>query len=264
VWLAWCHADLGQFGEGRRLGEEALRMAETREHPNNVITATFGLGHVLLAQGDLDRATGVLERGVELARRTGNVHWLPRVAAALGYGHALAGRVADGLGLLEEAIPRAEANGLGAMVPRFMSWWAEALDLSGRAADAGRVAQRALEMAREQGERGNEAHALRTLGALAATGPSAAPEAAAARFAEALALGRALGMRPLEARCRLELGLARSALGDALAAGEHLAAAAEQLRSLEMTRWLTVAERALAGLRDVAIRPGPGRERSPS
>jgi hypothetical protein len=97
-------------------------------------------------------------------------------------------------------------------------------------------------MAREQGERGNEAHALRTLGALA----GADLEGAAAHFTEALQLSRALGMCPLEARCRLELGLTLSALGESAAAGEHLAAAAEQLRSLEMARWVPEAERALA------------------
>jgi tetratricopeptide (TPR) repeat protein len=184
----------------------------------------------------------VLERGAELARRTGNAHWFPRVAAALGYGEALAGRVATGLGLLDEAIARGEANGLRAAMPRFMSWWAEALALGGRVADAARAAHRALEMAREQGERGNEAHVLRTLGVLA----GADLEGAAARITEALQLSRALGMRPLEARCRLELGLTLSALGKPVAAHEHLAAAAKQLRSLDMTRWVTQAERALA------------------
>jgi tetratricopeptide (TPR) repeat protein len=246
VWLAWCYADLGRFGEGRRLGEEALAMAETLEHPNNVTTATFGLGHLLLAQGDLAGAIGVLQRGVEITRRTGNAHWFPRVAAALGYGHALAGRATDGVGLLEEAISRAEANELRAMTPRFVGWWAEALHLGGRAADAERVAHRALRMAREQGERGNEAHVLRTLGALAAAKGRPDLEAAAARLTEALALSRALGMRPLEARCRLELGLALSARGDVPAAREHLAAAAEGLRSLGMVRWVPEAEQALA------------------
>ncbi|MGH7268631.1 MAG: hypothetical protein ACREMB_27765, partial [Candidatus Rokuibacteriota bacterium] len=247
VWLAWCCADLGRFGEGRTLGEDALRMAETLEHPNNFTMATFGLGHLLLVQGDLEQATGVLERGVDVARRSGNAHWLPRVAAALGYGHALAGRVAEGLGLLEQAISRAEANGLRAMMPRFVGWWAEVLDLGGRSADAAAAAQRALRMAREQGERGNEAHALRTLGALAASGQPAALETGAGYLTDALALSGALGMRPLEARCRLDLGLALSGLGKVEAAREHLGAAAAQLRSLEMTRWVPEAERALAG-----------------
>jgi transcriptional regulator with AAA-type ATPase domain/tetratricopeptide (TPR) repeat protein len=242
VWLAWCCADLGRFEEGRIVGEDALRMAETPEHPNNFTMATFGLGHLLLVQGDLERAIGVLERGVDVARRTGNAHWFPRVAAALGYGHTLAGRVADGLGLLEEAIARARANGLRAMMPRFVGWWAETLHLRGRGDEATSAAHRALEMAREQGERGNEAHALRTLGALA----GADLQGAAAHFTEALQLSRALGMCPLEARCRLELGLTLSALGESAAAGEHLAAAAEQLRSLRMARWVPEAERALA------------------
>jgi tetratricopeptide (TPR) repeat protein len=223
-------------------------MAETLEHLNNFTMATFGLGHLLLVQGDLERATAVLERGLDVARRTGNAHWFPRVAAALGYGYALAGRVADGLGLLEEAVARARAIGLCAMMPRVVGWWAEALALSGRLAEAARAAHRALETAREQRERGNEALALRSLGALAAADPSAGPAAAAARFTEALALSRALGMRPLEARCRLGLGRALAGLGEAVPAREHLASAADRLRSLGMTRWVPEAEGALASL----------------
>jgi tetratricopeptide (TPR) repeat protein/MoxR-like ATPase len=236
TWLAWCCADLGRFADGRALGEDALRMAETLDHPNNFTMASFGLGHLLLVQGDLERATAVLERGVDVARRTGNAHWLPRVAAALGYGQALAGCVAPGLGLLEEAISRGDANGLRAMMPRFVGWWAEALVLGGRPAEAGTAADRALRMAREQGERGNEAHGLRTLGALAASGPRPDLEAGVGYLTEALQLSGALGMRPLEARCRLDLGRALAGLGQAEAAREHLQAAAAQLRSLEMTR----------------------------
>jgi hypothetical protein len=105
------------------------------------------------------------------------------------------------------------------MMPRFVAWWAEVLALSGRAA-AGV--------------------------ALAAADSTAGLDGAAARFTEAVALSRALGMRSLEARCRLELGLALSALAESVAAREHLAAAAKQLRWLDMTRWVTQAEGALA------------------
>ena len=33
AWLAWCHAELGTFAEGRALGEEGLRIAEAVDHP---------------------------------------------------------------------------------------------------------------------------------------------------------------------------------------------------------------------------------------
>jgi predicted ATPase len=43
-WLAWCHAELGTFAEGRILGEEGLRIAEAVAHPASLMAAYDGLG----------------------------------------------------------------------------------------------------------------------------------------------------------------------------------------------------------------------------
>ena len=37
--LAACHAELGTFAEGRALGEEGLRIAETVDHPGSLMYA---------------------------------------------------------------------------------------------------------------------------------------------------------------------------------------------------------------------------------
>src|SRR4029453_17689636 len=42
--LAWCHAALGTFTEGRALGEEGLRIAEAVTHPASLVFASRGLG----------------------------------------------------------------------------------------------------------------------------------------------------------------------------------------------------------------------------
>jgi hypothetical protein len=67
-------------------------------------------------------------------------------------------------------------------------------------ASAGRhLGVRALELARQLGERGHEAYALRLLGQIAASGPAPDLEQASAYYLEGLTLAKTLGMQPLAA-----------------------------------------------------------------
>jgi tetratricopeptide (TPR) repeat protein len=100
---------------------------------------------------------------------------------------------------------------------------AEAWLRSGRSAEALATGQRAVALARERGERGFEAHALRILGAQS-DHPDA--EAAEARYRHALAVADGLGMRPLLAHCRLGLGQLYTRTGKREQAREHLTTAA--------------------------------------
>ena len=85
--LAWCHAELGTFAQGRVFGEEGLRIAETVAHPASIMLACWGIGLLSLYQGDLPRALSFLERAVGVAahnypgagpqtRTLGSPHWL--------------------------------------------------------------------------------------------------------------------------------------------------------------------------------------------
>jgi tetratricopeptide (TPR) repeat protein len=65
--LAWCHAELGMFAEGRSLGDEGLRIAEAVEHPGSLAVASWGIGLWSLRQGDLHRAFPLLEGHALLA-----------------------------------------------------------------------------------------------------------------------------------------------------------------------------------------------------
>src|SRR5262249_45349050 len=76
AWLAWCLSDLGAFAEGRRHGEEALRLATREGHGQTPFIAHGCLGELYLAQGDLAHAIGVLEPGLALCRTSGNRDWL--------------------------------------------------------------------------------------------------------------------------------------------------------------------------------------------
>src|SRR5262249_56668385 len=76
AWLAWTLGELGAFAEGRRHGEEALRLA-TQEGRGVLRIDVHGvLGFLYLAQGDLEPAIRVLEQGLVLCRASGHRTWL--------------------------------------------------------------------------------------------------------------------------------------------------------------------------------------------
>ena len=119
------------------------------------------------------------------------------------------------------------------------------LSLPGGGADAGwpseeaqALAERALTLARERQERGNEAYALRLLGEIAARRDPPESGQAEAHYHQALALAEELGMRPLQAHCHRGLGKLYAMIGQREQARTELAAAIEMYRDMEMTFWL--------------------------
>jgi tetratricopeptide (TPR) repeat protein len=112
AWLAWCHAELGTFAEGRALGEEGLRIAEAVAHPVSLMLVSWGLGLLALLQGDLPRALPLLERVMGMCQDTGLTAWSPLIAEpSLGAAYTLGGRVADALPLLTQALEQLTAMG---------------------------------------------------------------------------------------------------------------------------------------------------------
>ena len=205
--------------------------------------AYLWLGRIYLLRGVLPAAVRLLERGVEIAERRHLGGWgrdAPR--AALGYGLALSGRVADALPLLEgaeEGAATARNFGLRSLV---IAWLGEAYFLAGRIDDGAAAAQRALTLARRHGERGNEAWALRLVGETASRPNRLDVAIAEAHCRAAKALASELGMRPLVAHCHLSLGQLYRRTGKRQAAHEHLTTAATMYREMDMTFWLENAE----------------------
>ena len=100
AYLAWCHAELGTFAEGRALGEEGLQIAEAVAHPGSLMRAYWGLGLLALRQGDLPMALpGSNGPWASVRTRTSRA-CSARMAAALGAAYTLAGRVAEAVPLL--------------------------------------------------------------------------------------------------------------------------------------------------------------------
>jgi predicted ATPase len=59
--VARCLAELGAFAEGRAYAEDALRLAETVDHPYSFIWVCNGIGHLFLRQGALSQTIHVFE-----------------------------------------------------------------------------------------------------------------------------------------------------------------------------------------------------------
>jgi tetratricopeptide (TPR) repeat protein len=141
----------------------------------------------------------------------------------LGYAYALSGRMAEGIPLLEHARGASETMGFGVVQPIFLVHLGEAYLLADRLEDALACAERALTLAREGGQRGHEAWALRLIGEI--TAHRDPPEHAAGRYRDAFALAEALGMRPFVAHCHLGLGKLYRRMHKREQAHEHLTTA---------------------------------------
>jgi tetratricopeptide (TPR) repeat protein len=241
--LSW----LGAFAEGRRHGEEALRLATLAGHGLTPIIVHGCFGSLYLAQGDLEHAIRVLEQGLALCRASSNRSGFSRViVAGLGSAYALQGRLAEGRALVEEAISEGIRTGGLIDLAYRVAWLSEICRLAGRGEEACQHARRALDLARQLKERRSEAHALHQLGVVQAhTDP---PDAAQAEthYQQALALAEELGMRPLQAHCHRGLGTLYAKTGRREQARTELSAAITLYRAMEMTFWLPEAERALA------------------
>ena len=167
AWLAWCHAELGTFGEGSAFGDEGLRIAEAVAHPGSLMVASWGMGLLALRQGDLRRALPQLERALRICQDADLTIWLHAMAAALGAAYTLSGRVADAVPLLAQALERAIATARPGPQAECSLPLGEAQVLAGHLEEAQALAEHALELARAHKARGNEAYALRLLGEIA-------------------------------------------------------------------------------------------------
>jgi tetratricopeptide (TPR) repeat protein len=246
AWLAYTLGELGTFAEGRRHGEEALRLATLEGQGAALIMARSRLSDLYLAQGDLQHAIRVLDQGLALCRASGNRNWLPRIAAGLGSASALQGRLAEGRALLEEAISESIRMGMLYGHADRVAWLSEVCRLAGRGEEAWQHARQARDLARQQKERGGEAHALYQLGVVQAHADPLDAEQAAAHYQQALARAEELGMRPLVAHCHHGLGTLYAVTGQREQARTALSTAIEMYRGMDMNFWLPQTEAALA------------------
>ena len=234
--LVWCLAELGEFDDGIKIGREAIRIAESVDHPFSLATAHAGIGALYIRQGNVEAGLPILEQGLELCRTWKLSLWFPPIASALGIGYMQLGRVGDALSLLERAVEQSEGMRLGGWHSRVLTGLGLAYLLAGRAADALHAIRRALGLAREHKERGHEAWSLRILGEIPLRSELDVPEAEEALH-RALTLATELEMRPLMAHARLGVGRWQVRAGRRADAEPHLRAAVALFGELDMRFW---------------------------
>jgi tetratricopeptide (TPR) repeat protein len=252
AWLAFTLSSLGAFAEGRRHGEEALRLATLEGRGATPIIVRGRLGHLYLAQGDLEHAIRVFEQGLALCRASGNRNTLRLIVAGLGYAYALQGRLTEGRALLEEGI--SESLRTGGRRAVHWAWLSEVCRLAGRREEAWQHARQALDLSRQLKDRGDEAFALHQLGTLYAHADPTDVAPAQSHYQQALALAESLGMRPLQAHCHLGLGKLYGEVGRQDDACAELQTAIALYRAMDMAFWLPQTE---AGMEQVS---GAGRQ----
>jgi tetratricopeptide (TPR) repeat protein len=245
-WLGWSLAQRGEFEEALEQGRAAIALAEEVGHPYSLVHAYYNLGSIHEIQGDSQQAGAVLERGLSLARELGFVWLVIQLSSTLGPIRVGEGRVTEGLALLERALEAIEEEIFSGpfTVPTLIRWGHAQLR-AGRGPEARDTAMRAVTLARDRDERGNEAEALYLLGATTASPPAAEAALVEGQYREALASARVREMRPVVAHCELGLGRLYRRTGDAAKAQDHLTTSATMYREMGMGFWLEQAEAAL-------------------
>ncbi len=232
---AWSQSELGAFPAALAEAREALAIAEASGHPFSILTSSFLTAVVLLGRGDLADAIRVLEQGLALSRAERLRIWYPAFALLLAQALALSGRADAAVPMVQKALP--VPSDAIYFAPFAVVAASEAYLLAGQIDEADKFGTRALELAKRKRERGYEAWALRVLGAIAAKREPPDVQVAEACFRDALARSGALGMRPLTARCHLDLGLLYAQTGSPEQSRAALATAAAMFEEMGMRFW---------------------------
>ena len=243
--LAWSLAELGEFDHAIGAAEEGIRIAEAAGHGYSLAYGLLGLGGVLLRRGAMMEAETVLARGLALCAEVPVL--FPPFAGDLAVVRALDGRIAESVELARQAVARGERMARLGRLSLIVTHLGEVLVIAGRAGEATPHARRALALAVEHKERGNQVYARRLLAL--AVGEAPTPDLAAARqhATEAQALAETLGMRPLAARTHLTLARLARRAGDDDAVSRHRGAAVDLLESMGMRYWLERLDRDRVG-----------------
>ena len=244
----WCFGETGQFSEGSRVSDEAIRLAESTNHPDTLLWAYRGAGLLQLARGEAHRAAVLLERAQGVCRTHDLPVYVPVIGSELGHAYAMLGRMDDALPLLEHAVEQATARKQVAILAQMLLRLGDAKLRMRLMDEAASIGAQALELCRRQGEQGNEAHVQLLLGEIERLRGSGHLDAAEKHYARAIALAEDHHMRPLAARCRLGLGLLWRDRADDRRARADLTAAEREFREMAMPLWQESVESALKTL----------------
>jgi tetratricopeptide (TPR) repeat protein len=164
------------------------------------------------------------------------------MAASVGEVFNVSGQLDIALPLFEQAWQSAESKSLLSEGQPVLALLGDAYGRAERIDQAMTTGQRALDLARELGQRGHEARTLYLLGNIHGYGVTANANQARESYQQAQALAHELGMRPLEAQCHFALGELAKNAGEKQGAREHFRTAVSMFREMGMQSWLEKAE----------------------
>jgi len=247
-YLAWALAEQGRFKESTSLGEQALELARTLNHPWSEVTTVWGLAMVYLIQARFESAIDLLEDALERLNHWHLLALTPGIMGGLGYARVKTGQIPDGLKMLEEALNDAETSGRLAFHSVLCVFHAEAILLTGNENAARLAVQKSLTHARERGERGVEAWALKLVADIEFQCCPSGSDKARQNYQSAFTLASELNMQPLIAHCQYGMGLDRQRMGQIKQSSKHLQAARKLYAEMQMQSCLELVNNLLAGL----------------
>lgn len=240
--LARVLVERGMFEKGETHGQEAIRIAESLDHPLSILVGNLFLAYLKSIRGELSQAEHLLERALDQCREWDFTSHNPIVMASLEHVYALSGRVQKGVSCLREALAEYERAGIGYYHSLSMKQFGEAYLLADQIENAHDCANRAVMLARERGERGYEAWSLHLLGEIASHHDCLDATAAENYYAAAITLTTELKMRPLLAHCNFGLGKLNRRTGKNKQAQNYLTKAIAMYDRMGMRFWLEKGE----------------------
>jgi class 3 adenylate cyclase/tetratricopeptide (TPR) repeat protein len=204
AWLIWALSDLGETVAAKTVAGEMRRLADEVNLPLCRTIAHLSEGFALAFAGDLQEAEVTLRKSLSLCRKWEFFAWSTNIMSCLGHVLARLGHFDEAFDLIRQAVERTQGSGIFVNHAKELAWLAEAHQLAGQPEEAVRLAERAIKVACEYEERGNEARATVVLAeALTDLGSEVA---AKAHGAAALRLATETGMTLLIQRCHNRLG----------------------------------------------------------
>jgi DNA-binding SARP family transcriptional activator len=243
VFLVRSLAELGRFDEAQRYADQAIWLAEPRQHAYSLGLSHWAASVAHLLRGDWSQVRSRVEQAIAAFQTADAILSLPSAVAHAAWALARLGELSDARDRLVEAerlvegLTSRDIVGTAASPYHALGHTCLLLD---RLDDAQTLAQKAVESSQRQP--GRVAYALHLLGDITSHADRFDAERADAYYQEALALAESRGMRPLIAHGHLGLGRLHRRLRHHGRSHEHLAVAASLYRDMRMSFWLDQAE----------------------
>ena len=242
-WLIMSLAELGRLSEATEHEAEAIRLAALTKHTHTIGWAHLTASKLHLFRGDWVKAHLLVEHWINMPGTLDVSVLLPWAVPTSAWALAQIGETTRALSRVQEGeqlLERQAAKGIVA----HRAWGYHAVSraclLLGQLDEAQRLAHRSLESSQHQP--GFRAHALRLLGDLATHPDRFDAAGGEAMYRQALAIAQPQRMRPTIAHCRLGIGRLLHRTGKPEHAREHLIAATDMFREMDIGIWVEQGE----------------------